>query len=410
MEKKLQSSWPRSKDATLNKELDYILSPQYVRDGASKIFALTQEGKTHFTYHPEKLGETVEFVMETIRQNYPDFNIPFHSRWGHFRPGGVDRSKWLDEKIATLDSLERARIKWDLVIPSVLLDAGAGAQWKFHEQETGKDYARSEGLGVASFHLFMSGALSADGKSLRSDAQGLKRVSVKTIEDAFQVTPSNPLVGVEGRVRLLQNLGAALENRALFKDARPGNLIDYLIEKHGKKIPATALLRGVLDGLGPIWPGRESLSGVNLGDVWKHSQLGLIGFHKLSQWMTYSLVEPLLEAGIEVSGVEELTGLAEYRNGGLLLDSGLLKFKQKSHQEQSWGPESDLIIEWRALTVHFLDVIGAAVQKQLNRSPAEFPLAKVLEGGTWWAGRRIASSLRPGGNPPLNIKSDGTVF
>jgi hypothetical protein len=367
-------------------------------------------GNTHFHYHEEKLEKTVDFVMDTIRENYPDMKIPFHSRWGHFRPGNVDRALWLKAKIKDLDPMEQARVKWDLVIPSVLLDAGAGPEWKYHEKETSRDYARSEGLGVASFHLFMSGAFSTDGKSLRSTSEGLKRVNSALIEEYFQVSKSNPLVGVEGRTNLLKNLGRALENKEIFKDGRPGNLIDYLVAKYGKTIPATALLRGVLDGLGPIWPGRESLDGVNLGDAWKHSKYGLIAFHKLSQWMTYSLVEPLEEAGIKVTGVEGLTGLPEYRNGGLLLDSGVLTFKNPHEGDVAHGPESDLIIEWRALTVFLLDKIGAAVQKRLGRTPQDFPLAKVLEGGTWSAGRKIAAMNRAGGTPPLNIKSDGTVF
>lgn len=391
-------------------ELDYIFSPVCIRDGAKKIFKETTLGNTHFHFHEDKVSSTVDFVMETIRENYPDLNIPFHSRWGHFRPGNVDRALWLKEKINHLDPLEQARIKWDLVIPSVLLDAGAGAQWKYHEKETSRDYARSEGLGVASFHLFMSGAFSQDKKSLRSESLGLKSVTSKLIEEYFQVNETNPLVGVEGRTNLLRNLGSALENKEIFKDGRPGNLIDYLISKYGNTIPATGLLRAVLDGLGPIWPGRETLNGVNLGDAWKHSKFGLIAFHKLSQWMSYSLVEPLLEAGINVTGAEELTGLPEYRNGGLLLDSGVLTFKNSNDLEKVWGPESDLIIEWRALTVYLLDVIGAEVQKRLGKNPKEFPLAKVLEGGTWWAGRKIAALHRAGGTPPLNIKSDGTVF
>lgn len=389
--------------------LDYILSPLCIRDGARKIFEETKSGKTHFNLHEDKISSTVDFVMQTISENYPDMNIPFHSRWGHFRPG-TDRSVWLKEKIAHLDPLEQARIKWDLVIPSVLLDAGAGAEWKYHEKETGRDYSRSEGLGIASFHLFMSGAFSSDGKSLRSDSEGLQKVTPELIEKYFQVSDSNPLVGVKGRTGLLKNLGRALQNKEHFKGGRPGNLIDYLIEKHGNVIPATALLRGVLDGLGPIWPGRETLEGVNLGDAWRHSRYGLVAFHKLSQWMTYSLVEPLLEAGVHVTGIEELTGLPEYRNGGLLLDCGVLSFRDQKFLTETWGPESDLIIEWRALTVFLLDVIGSEVQRRLGKSPQEFPLAKVLEGGTWWAGRRMAAQLRPGGVPPLNIKSDGTVF
>lgn len=391
-------------------ELDYIFSPVCIRDGANKIFNETKLGNTHFHFHEEKVSSTVDFVMETIRENYPDLNIPFHSRWGHFRPGNVDRALWLKEKIKNVDPLEQARIKWDLVIPSVLLDAGAGAQWKYHEKETSGDYSRSEGLGIASFHLFMSGAFSNDKKSLRSESLGLKSVTPKLIEEYFQVNESNPLVGVEGRTNLLRNLGSALENKQFFKDGRPGNLIDYLVTKYGNTIPATGLLRAVLDGFGPIWPGRETLNGVNLGDAWRHSKYGLIAFHKLSQWMSYSLVEPLLEAGINVTGAEELTGLPEYRNGGLLLDTGVLTFKNPKDVEASWGPESDLIIEWRALTVYLLDVIGGEVQNRLGKNPKEFPLAKVLEGGTWWAGRKIAALHRAGGTPPLNIISDGTVF
>lgn len=395
----------------MSTDLNYILSPKCIRDGALKIFEETVKGNTHFRYHPEKLSTTVDYVMETIRQNYPDLNIPFHSRWGHFRPGGVDRSKWLLEKINHEDAMERARIMWDLVIPSVLLDAGAGKDWKFHEPETNKNYDRSEGLGVASYHMFMKGAFSSDGKALRSDAKGLQSVTAGKIAEAFQVSETNPLVGVEGRAKLIQNLGKACENKTYFKDGRPGNLIDYLVTKYGKIIPAEGLLRGVLDALGPIWPGRESVNGVNLGDVWKHSKHGLIAFHKLSQWMTYSLVEPLEAAGITVAGVEGLTGLAEYRNGGLILDTGLFTFANPEEGKQSWRPDSDLIIEWRALTVKSLDDIGGEVQKRLGKPASEFPLAKVLEGGTWWAGRRIAKEKRPANaEPPMNIISDGTVF
>ena len=63
-----------------------------------------------------------------------------------------------------------------------------------------------------------------------------------------------------------------------------------------------------------------------------------------------------------------------------------------------------------ALTVASLDLIGNAIRKKLKMTSEELPLAKVLEGGTWHAGRKIAKEKRPGGEPPLNIVSDGTVF
>lgn len=408
----------------MNKELsltpdqvDYLLSPKAIRAGAARIFALTEQGKTSFQFHPEKMKPTVDYVLQVIRKNYPDLNIPFHSRWGHFRVGGIDRVKTLDQKLAGLDPMEKARVKLDLVITSVLLDAGAGATWKYHEKNSGKDFSRSEGLGVASFDMFLSGNMSSDRQALRADKDGLKMLNVEDLEQAFQVSERNPLVGAQGRTLLLRNLGKALENKTIFKDGRPGNIVDYLVGKYGKTIPATGLLRAVLDGLGPIWPGRLSAQKINLGDIWQHSKLGaagtidaLVPFHKLSQWMTYSLIEPILEAGLQVDGVEGLTGLAEYRNGGLLIDSGLVTLKDASALSKAWTPDSDLIIEWRALTIHLLDQIGDQVQKSLGKTPQEFPLAKVLEGGTWWAGRFLANEKRTGGNPPLQIQSDGTVF
>jgi hypothetical protein len=259
--------------------------------------------------------------------------------------------------------------------------------------------------------------MSADKKSLQADAKGLKTITAQDLRTHFQVSPTNPLVGVEGRIQLLNNLAVALENTAIFKNGRPGNIIDFLSEEFGKTIPAPGILRAILDGLGSIWPGRISAGKTNLGDIWSHSGLGrtgsfesLVPIHKLSQWLTYSLIEPIQDAGFTVTDVEGLTGLAEYRNGGLLIDMELLTLKNPDHAKESWTPGSELIIEWRALTIYLLDQIGGLVQKAIGKTPQEFPLAKVLEGGTWWAGRFLAQEKRPGGVPPLNIKSDGTVF
>ena len=395
------------------KDLDFLLSPAAIRQSAEAIFKLTQEGKTHFTYHPDKFNEVVDYVVEVINENYPTHNIPFHSRWGHFRVGNSDRvGTQLEPKLAEMDKLEKARVKLDLVITSVLLDAGAGSSWKYLEASSGKTFNRSEGLGVASFYLFMDGSLSHEAK-LQATAEGLQSLTREKLASAFQVSESNPLIGVDGRLSLLKNLGKTIaEKKNLFPGGRPGSLVDYLHSKYGMSFTGPQLLRAVLDGLGEIWPGRIKVAGVNLGDIWAYNKVpgGLAAFHKLSQWMSYSLCEPLMEAGFTITEVEKLTGLAEYRNGGLLLDRGLVTLTDKKLIDMDHRPESELIIEWRGLTVALLDRIGEAVQKKLNKSPSEFPLAKVLEGGTWWAGRKAARTLRPDSSPPLKIVSDGTVF
>jgi hypothetical protein len=207
-----------------------------------------------------------------------------------------------------------------------------------------------------------------------------------------------------------------VSDRSIFKDNRPGNIIDYLISKHGRKFEVEDILNAVLRHFGAIWPSRLSSHGVNLGDVWHYPEFGalskdsLIAFHKLSQWLTYSLVEPMEEAGLKVTGAEKLTGLAEYRNGGLFLDFGVIELKNERFFKQAHAPDSELILEWRSLTVVLLDKIGELVQKKLKKTPSEFPLAKVLEGGTWWAGRIIAKEKRSDGSTPITLESDGTVF
>jgi len=89
---------------------------------------------------------------------------------------------------------------------------------------------------------------------------------------------------------------------------------------------------------------------------------------------------------------------------------GLLRPKHPGVLQETYSPDSEVIVEWRALTVILLDRIAATIRQKLGMDARSLPLAKVLEGGTWAAGRKIAAELRPGGTPPIQIVSDGTVF
>ncbi|MBC7941361.1 MAG: DUF1688 family protein, partial [Chitinophagaceae bacterium] len=190
------------------------------------------------------------------------------------------------------------------------------------------------------------------------------------------------------------------------------------------EVSATAVLEHVLYVLGPIWTSGSNVQGLLAGDVWPHRWAGdevagggrdpttggWVPFHKLSQWLTYSLLEPLQWAGVKVTGLEALTGLPEYRNGGLLLDGGVIVPRDLRLLGKVWKPADDFIIEWRALTVALLDEVAERVRQRLGKTAEEMPLACVLEGGTWAAGRELARELREDGAPPLKIDSDGTVF
>ena len=407
-----------AEDSASKDSVAWLLSADAVRERAHALLAKAERGKlAHFAVKPKRLSDAADLVAEVTREAYPDLDVPYHSRWRHFVVAGADRWAAL---AATLDADrdEVARIRFDLAVTSVLLDAGAGERWRYLESG-GTVLARSEGLALASFDLFRSGAFSdVPDAPLWADATALARLEVVTLARGFQVTEDNPLVGLEGRAALLRRLGAALTAAPdLFGGpdrsgpGRVGNLYDALkVQAEGGALPASAILDAVLRGLGPIWPGRITLEGVNLGDVWRHSAVGLVPFHKLSQWLSYSLVEPLEDAGIRVTGLDRLTGLPEYRNGGLLVDTGVLVPKEPRILADALEVGDEAVVEWRALTVALLDRLADEVRARLGVSAEDFPLAKVLQGGSWAAGRVIARRLRPDGGPPIRIRSDGTVF
>jgi hypothetical protein len=187
-----------------------------VRERAAALLARARAGQSAwFTVDDSALDSAALEVVAVTRERYSHLRIPYHSRWRHFEAGGVDRKALLDQQLdkqpGGAHPAERARAYIDLAVVSVLLDAGAGADWSYVEPATGQTFARSEGLGVASFHAFMAGMFSSDpARPLQADAAGLRGVVGDRLAEAFQVSPANPLVGVDGRLVLLRRLGEVL--------------------------------------------------------------------------------------------------------------------------------------------------------------------------------------------------------
>ena len=400
-----------------------LLSAAAVRERVGEMLAAGLDGRLdHFTVHPHWLAAAAVIVANVVRTNYPDLAVPFHARWRHFVVAG--RDLWRERTAPTLwaDRAAQARAAFDLAMVSVLLDAGAGNEWRYRDAATGLELGRSEGLALASLRMFEAGLFSADPDDpLRADAERLLSLDGQALAAGFQADAQNPLPGLDGRAALLVRLGRAVAgNPRVFarrEAPRPGGLFDFLCAAWGERLPAPRILEALLVHLAEIWPGRFSLGGIGLGDTWRHSAVkradasdGLIPFHKLSQWLAYSLIEPLQEAGIAVVDIDGLTGLAEYRNGGLFVDAGVLVLRDPAAAQQAHTVDSPLVVEWRALTVALLDRIAPLVRERLGLSELGFPLARVLEGGTWAAGRRLARERRPDGSPPIVVASDGTVF
>jgi hypothetical protein len=381
--------------------LHRLLSAAAVRERAHEMLDLALEGRVEgWTVDLDRLGDTAALTALVTREAYPDLDIPFHARARHFVAGAP--------VLPEGNAATRARAAFDLVILSVLLDAGAGPAWRYLDPKTGRTFSRSEGLAVASQRMFEAGALD-DLAGLEPDRLGR----------GFQVSDENPLLGLDGRAALLRRLGAQVAARPdLFPGGRPGGLYDVLPARaENGRLPAPAILELLLEALGPIWADRLVIHGVALGDCWRHPAIrrgdasdGLVPLHKLSQWLAYSLIEPLQDTGLVIVDIDGLTGLAEYRNGGLFVDMGVLSLADPTLADRPHQVSDPLIVAWRAMTIALLDRLAPPVRSLLGVSEASFPLARMLEGGTWAAGRRIAAELRPGGGPPFTIISDGTVF
>jgi len=390
-----------------------LLSAAAVRERCAIVTEAARRGATrYFRLAPAQLDEAAGRVVDITRRRYPDLAVPYHSRWRHFSAGGIDRSALV---APGADVAETARAQIDLTAISVLLDAGAGPVWRYHDVETGQLLARSEGLAVASLRAMQAGLFSADpANPWRVDAAALCKITPHSLGQAFQHTAGNEIVSLEGRALLLQRLGeACAASPALFgAPARLGGLYDHWSARGGA-LPAAEMLTTLLQALGAIWSGPISLAGVPLGDCGHHSAVpgdGLVPFHKLCQWLAYSLVAPLQRAGLRVIGLDGLTGLAEYRNGGLFLDCGVIEPRDPALAHRPLDAFSEPVVEWRALTVTLLDHLAVLVRKRLGMTASEFPLASLLEGGSWAAGREIAFERRRDGSPPLTVISDGTLF
>lgn len=199
--------------------------------------------------------------------------------------------------------------------------------------------------------------------------------------------------------------------------------LDYLLSHPSTQassvpvIPLPTLWSVLVDGLSTTWPStRTQLDGISLGDAWPCSSMPrsppaepwetVVPFHKLTQWLCYSLMAPMKKLlNIHFAGEELLTGLPEYRNGGLLIDTGLLTLKEADSKRgleayrrnamlegqpnmevvPLFNAGDDVIVEWRALTVGFLDELLGEVNRMLgltSRGDA-LTLAQMLEAGTW---------------------------
>jgi hypothetical protein len=152
-----------------------------------------------------------------------------------------------------------------------------------------------------------------------------------------------------------------------------------------------------------------------MGDAWRHPHAGGTGaasgwlpFHVMSQWLTYSLTEPFVRAGVKSSGRDALTALPDLDNGGLLIDTGVILLKDQELATRQWKASDEIVIEWRALTLHFIEKLARRLNERKRVKGDPLTLEAVMHAGTRPAGRELAQELRQG-RPALMVDAD-TLF
>ena len=229
-----------------------LLSAGAVRARCAIVSKAVRRGDTrYFRLVSDRLDEAARRVVDVTRRRYPDLAVPYHSRWRHFSIGGIDRAALI---APGADTAETARARIDLAIVSVLLDAGAGPGWRYHEVKTGQVLSRSEGLAVASLRAMQTGLFSAHPASpWRADAGALALITPESLARAFQHTAGNELVGCEGRALLLRRLGeVCVASPALFgAPARLGRLYDHW-SADDEPLSANEVLGTLLKAFGAI--------------------------------------------------------------------------------------------------------------------------------------------------------------
>ncbi|OTB08960.1 hypothetical protein M426DRAFT_316251 [Hypoxylon sp. CI-4A] len=427
----------------MDPQVKYLLSLGAIRDRAKIVGDAAKAGNlSHFDLHAEKLDDVADFVTSVIKRDFgPDKfdTIPPHGRWQHFEVGGVSRVGDLIQswKSSGCDDVELTRRLIDLFFVSVLLDAGAGDHWRYVEPGAEKTYERSEGIAVASLYMFRDLAFTASkaGGVPVVDGKGLEQLTTEALASGFQVSDNNPMLGVESRAALLRSLGQSLlaHSEIFGAEGRPGNIVDHMLKTASDSSNLDILIFwDVLQTLLiPIWPkDRTTIAGLPIGDAWPLSTLKnqkpstnaadhIQPFHKLTQWLTYSLMVPFQRVlGKQWVNAESLTALAEYRNGGLFVDLGVLALKPATLERglkasgrtlPQYEAGDDVIVEWRAMTLVLIDILYDKILSRMGG--VHLSMAQVLEAGTWKSGREVAAQRRPETkSSPIIIQSDGTVF
>ncbi|MHA7774878.1 DUF1688 family protein [Roseibium sp. M-1] len=398
-----------------------LFQPQHVRETSERLLALAIAGKlAHVAVVPEKLETALATVLETARENYPDFQIPPYGFWRDVETGGIDRWGALANARGFETAEEMLEAAADLAILGVFMTTRHPDGWVFEDRMTGSEVTGRQASVLAAFHMFASGSFSAEMTDpYRVDAETLVQFDGKELAEGLQWHGEGDAALVAAMQRHLKRFGEALALRPdLFSDGdvtRPGLLAVRMARESDGKVDAVKLLDHLLETFAPVWDGGAAEGDLSYGDSFTHSGLPdgegaeIVPFHLAAQDMVYALLEPFAWAGFEVAGLEALLPPADVVHAALFQECGALTILDAGAALAE--PEArDRMIEIRAAASALTGRLADRLRAELKVPAEQLPLTCILEAGTVRAGALVLSRQGEKAKKLGQFVNPGSVF
>lgn len=384
---------------TSNSTLD-LFRPEEVRRRSQDLLGVAgSSGLQHVDVDLSGLSDILVMLLETTRENYPDFHIPPYGVWRDFEVGDIDRWSALANARAFESAEELLAAAADLAILGAYMKTMHPSGWTYEDQMTETRVSGNQASALATFHMFAAGSFSSEMTDpYRVDADTLIRMEKDELAFGLQWDLQDDVDLLEAMQKHLKRLGEALALRPdLFSKGdvtRPGLLAVELAKESGEAVSANVILDKLLEALAPVWVGGAETGDITLGDSFRHSGTGsaetdtVIPFHMAAQEMVYALVEPFAWAGFEVSELELLTAPADDVHASVFLKAGVLKIRDGPEAPTEDGVR-DRMVEIRAITIALTDKLADLLRRELDVPAEQLPLTCILEGGTSRLGTRF---------------------
>lgn len=360
----------------------------------------------------DKLDNVAQLVRTTLEKTYPDFQIPPAGFWRVLENGGIDRWDGLASARGFSSSEDLLRVSGDLAILAGACQVPTAQGWVFQDSVSGQEIKGKTALGLALFSMFQSGVFSASPTDpLRVDVDALLRLSEEEVSAGLALGRSVHGEWIGSFTGHLRRFGETVGmNPEVFGDKgdlRPGNLLVKAInERNAAHVELPELFNQISDALAPLWHGAAQEGDFILGDCWRLGEGDaetFVPLHHAVLFISHSLIEPIVWAGVEVQGFDDVPGPSDSLHAHLFMDAGVIKLAPNADSH-------DGMVSVRAVTSALLPYVAERVRSDLEADRESLPIPCLIGGGTMRAAQNLAMEKPEAFKKVQKIISSGSVF